>query len=322
MMDRHGELLLCKPCRHQAEVDAARPKPPSRIRKWGVPIAVLLVLVVAGIRIAPMILSKPADVKVEGPHDWTKDPPSKWPALAVHIMPSEGSAVPAGWQLGPNACLVERHDGTILCVTGVTDPTTLQDALQARNMAKPKAAPLSAAPPFEEFTRSLSASHLSAGSGRTTFTKLLPDNHRAFEHDILCFTEPSGILPKEWIVLRTHETESSPGTKVIVVARDAKTGAQVPLEAVISPDSASREAASSPDKAHPNGDATQILVKLSRPYAAVELTGAPVVDPRGHLVAIITRRSSPTDPNGLSAGYFAYDAHALDPLAAKAPPTK
>jgi hypothetical protein len=308
MMDRHGELLLCKPCRHQAEVDAARPAPPSGIRKWGVPIVVILVLVFAGICIVPLIRSKPPVVKIEGPRDWTKDPASQWPPLALQIAPSEGSAIPAGWQLGPNACVVERNDGTILCVTAVTDPSALEDALNARNMAKPKAAPLSTTPLFEEFTRALSASHLTANNGRATFTRLLPESRPAFEQRILVFAQPSGTLPKDWIVFRTHGTESSPGMKVTVTARDPKTGAQVPLEAAV---------ASNKPK-----DTSETLITLIKPYFAAALTGAPVVDARGNLVAVITRRSATTDPNGRATEFYAYGMHALQSLADKAPPKK
>jgi hypothetical protein len=303
MMDQYGELLLCKPCRHQAEVDAARPEPPSAIRKWGIPICVILVLILAGISIAAIIRSKPPVVK--GPPDWSSGPASKWPPLAMQITPSDGSAVPVGWQLGPNACLVERNDGSILCVTGITDPSALEYALKARNLAKPKAPPLSSAPLFEEFTRSLSASHLTADNGRATFTKLLPDNHRTFDLGILCFAEPSGILAKEWIVFRTHETKYSAGTKVTVVARDPVKHSQVPLEAVV--------AALSPDQVG--------KITLSKPYIAGELTGAPVVDAHGKLAAVITRRSGPIDSSGRATEFFACDVHALF-LTDKAPPGK
>jgi hypothetical protein len=335
MMDRHGELLLCKPCRHQAEVDAAKPKRPSYIAhlssesivNWGIGIAIVTAILFVGVRIVPsMMLQKATGDKIEAARKWAREAASKWPTLSMQIAPSEGNAMPSGWQLGPNACLVERDDGTVLCVTGVIERSTPEDALR-RAAGDRQVTPPTPIASFDEFSRGLSAAALTAANGRATFTKLLPDNRGAFERGVLFFGQPSGLLPKGWNTLRMRETEYFPGMKMTVLARDPKSGAQVPLEAMVASSNLSQDlAALSADQIHKigrkPGDGSESLFTLTHPYPADQLIGAPVVDVRGNLAAVITLAFAPTDLEGRTTDFIAYGMHALKSHAAKAPDKK
>jgi hypothetical protein len=237
MMDRHGELLLCKPCRHQAEVDAAKPKRPSYIAhlssdsivNWGIGISIFTAIVFVGIRIVPtLMLQKATRDIVESSRKWAKDSASKWPDLSMQIAPSSGSSVPEGWQLGPNACLIERADGTVVCVTGITERVTLEDALKATAQGTPAgsaaaAAPEPATPSYDDFAKTLAACRVSAANSHWTFTKLLPDNRGAFEQGVVFFGQPSGQIPKDWTTFKMRESEYIPGMKMTVLARNPKT---------------------------------------------------------------------------------------------------
>jgi hypothetical protein len=331
MMSFYGERLLCKPCCHQAEVDAAMPKRQSyrhvsseSIRNLGIALTIVGVLIFLGVRWVPFfILMKkgPKDV-VEASRKWAKDPAEKWPTLSMQISPSEGSSIPAGWQLGPNACLVERNDGSIVCVTCVLDRPTLGDALLSPAGKGAKSAANLAVASYDEFARTLSACHLTSAGSNATFTKLLPDARGAFEHGVVVFGEPSGVLPSNWNTFRMRESEYSIGMKMTVLTRDPKTGAPVPLEAMVSSNNLTHDlAALTADQIHRigrrTGDGSESLFTLSNPYPAEQLIGAPVVDVRGNLAAVITLAFAPTDLDGRTTDFVAFGMHALKSFAGK-----
>jgi hypothetical protein len=324
MMSSFGERLLCKPCCHQAEVDAAKPKRPSylsakTIRNWGIFFTIIAVAFYLGVRCVPLMMRMTKREKprgVEGSQKWAKEPAEKWPILSMAIAPSEGSAVPEGWRLGPNACLVERNDGSIICVTGVAERPSWENALAStdKKNAKPHVQP--EAPSFDQLSRMLTACHLTSSDGGATFTKLLPGARGAFERGVVVFGEPSGVVPKSWYSFRMSDSAYAPGMKMIVLARDPKTGAQVPLEAVVA------SIALTADQIHRIGrrsdDGSENLFTLSQPYSVDALIGAPVVDARGHLAAVITLAFAPTDVGGRTTDFIAFGMHALKPVAGTA----
>ena len=63
------------------------------------------------------------------------------------------------------------------------------------------------------------------------------------------------------------------------------------------------------------GDGSESLFTLKQPYTAEQLIGAPVVDVRGNLAAIITVAYAPTDLNGRTTDFIAYGMHALKSVA-------
>jgi hypothetical protein len=334
MMSFYGQRLLCKPCCHQAEVDAAMPKRQSyrrvsirTIRNLGIALTVIGLLIFAGVRWLSFFMKKGPKEVVESSRKWAKDPAEKWPTLSMQIAPSEGSSIPAGWQLGPNACLVERNDGSIVCVTSVMDRPSLANALLSPAGKGAKSAANLAAASYDEFARTLSACHLTSAGGNATFTKLLPDARGAFERGVVVFGEPSGVLPQSWNTFRMRETEYSTGMKMTVLTRDPKTGAPVPLEAMVASNNLTHDlTAMTADQIHwigrRTGDGSESLFTLTKPYPAEQLIGAPVVDVRGNLAAVITLAFAPTNLNGQTTDFIAYGMHALKSLAGKAPEKK
>jgi len=70
------------------------------------------------------------------------------------------------------------------------------------------------------------------------------------------------------------------------------------------------------------GDGSESLFTLTKPYPAEQLIGAPVVDVRGNLAAVITLAFAPTDLDGRTTDFIAYGMYALKSLAGKAPEKK
>jgi hypothetical protein len=301
---------------------------PATIRNWGIVLAVIAGFTYGGFRIVPMMMMRKASgTTIESSRTWAKDPTDSWPILSMQISPSQGNSVPAGWQLGPHASLVERSDGSIICVTGVVERPVVLEALatSVANTVKQVAPPTK--PPFDEFSRKLSACHLAVANDGATFTKLIPDARGAFEQGVVIFGQPSGILPKDWYTFRMRETAYVSGMKMTILARDSKTGAQVPLEATVVSNNLRHDiAALSADQIHRigmrNGDGSESLFRLKYPYSSEELIGAPVVDARGNLAAVITLSFAITDLEGRTTDFVGYGMHALKSLVDSAPGKK
>ena len=60
------------------------------------------------------------------------------------------------------------------------------------------------------------------------------------------------------------------------------------------------------------GDGSETLVTLAKPYSSEALIGAPVVDVRGNLAAIITMAYSPVNTEGLTTDFLAFGMNALE----------
>jgi hypothetical protein len=329
MMSFYGERLLCKTCCHQAEVDAAQPKRRSHflatICTWGIVLTLLATGFYFGVRyLASFVKSKE---KTKAPVvQASQDQAAKGPVFSMAIAPSEGSTVPEGWQLGPNACLVERNDSSIICVTGVAKRQTLGAASAPSASKNLKSFPQPANWSFEDISRVLSACRLTGSDGSATFTKLLPEARGAFERGVVVFGEPSGVVPKNWIRLQMRVSAYDSGVQMTVLARDPKTGARVPLEAMVASSNLSDVATLTADQvqriSRRSSAASESLLILSQPNSADELIGAPVIDPGGQLAAVITCALAPTDQSGRATEFIAYGMHALKSLTISTPKHK
>jgi hypothetical protein len=325
MMAYFGERLMCKPCCHQAEVDAAKPKRPSpllaMIRTWGILLIVVAAVIYLGVQALPFLMRFTSQTKkrvAESPPEPAKAQAAKGPIFSMAAAPSEGSAVPEGWQLGPNACLVERNDSSIVCITGVAKPSSLGAASPSSASKNPTLPRQPEKWSFYDISRILTACHLTDSDGNATFTKLLPESRSTFERGIVIFGEPSGVVPKYWHRFRMRDSPYASGITMTVLARDPKTGARVPLEAMVASNNLSQNVATlTADQilriGHRSGEADESLLTLSQPYSAAELIGAPVVDASGHLAAVIT--VALTDQSGRATDFVAYVMHGLKSLA-------
>jgi hypothetical protein len=330
MMAYFGERLMCKPCCHQAEVDAAQPKRPSAllamIRTWGVLLIVVAVVIYCAALAIPFLMQFTQTKKpvAQIPPEPAKAQAAKDPIFSMAAAPSEGSAVPEGWQLGPNACLVERNDSSIVCITGVAKPSSLGAASPSSASKNPTMPRQPEKWSFYDISRMLTACHLTDSDGNATFTKLLPESRSTFERGIVIFGEPSGVVPKYWHRFQMRDSPYPSGMTVTVLARDPKTGARVPLEAMVASNNLRQNVATlTADQilriGHRGGEADESLLTLSQPYSAAELIGAPVVDISGHLAAVITVALAPTDQSGRATDFIAYGIHGLKSLASSTP---
>lgn len=327
MMEQFGERLLCKPCHHNAQMEAKAPKRPSyvahisseTIRNWGIALAVIAILGYLGVRMTvwTMVRKATRDVDVvEETQSWAKKPPGQWPPLVTSVVPGNGAKTPDNWQLGPNACLIKRKDGSIVCASAVAERATLSFySAPAGSQQVPKP------PTFQQFSAIVQNCEVTVGKERVAFGSLLPDARGAFDKGLVFFSQPAGNVPKGWELFHVRENIYAAGMKMTVLARDPKTGAQVPLEAEVVSNNISNDlSALVTDQLHDIGrkvgDGSDSLISLKNPYNAEALMGAPVVDVRGNLAAIITMAYSPTNAEGVTTDFVAFGMHALKAMAA------
>lgn len=282
------------------------------IRNWGIVITLLGVAAYLAIRMTAwnMVNKATGDV-VEQTQSWAKKPAAQWPPLVTNVSLGNGAKTPDEWQLGPNACLIKRKDGSIVCASSVAERASLSFySAPAGSKEFPKP------PTFQQFSAIVQNCEVSVGKERVAFGSLLPDARGAFEKGLVFFSQPAAKPPKGWEPFHVRESMYAAGMKMTVLARNSKTGAQVPLEAmVVSNDISSDLSALITDQLHnlgrKIGDGSDSLITLKDPYNAEALIGAPVVDVRGNLAAIITMAYSSTNADGLTTDFVAFGMHAL-----------
>lgn len=322
MMEQFEERLLCKPCLHNAQTEAkakAKKRPSygghlsaESIRNWGIVVTLLAVAAYLGLRMTAwnMVNKATGDV-VEQTQSWAKKPAAQWPPLVTSVSPGNGAKTPDNWQLGPNACLIKRKDGSIVCASSVAERASLSFySAQAGSKQFPKP------PTFQQFSAIVQNCEVSVGKEHAAFGALLPDARGAFEKGLVFFSQPGVKVPKGWEPFHVRESIYAPGMKMTVLARNSKSGAQVPLEAVVVSNNISSDlSALVTDQLYKIGgeigDGSDSLITLKDPYNAEALIGAPVVDVRGNLAAIITMAYSSTNTDGLTTDFVVFGMHAL-----------
>jgi len=311
MMDAKEGKLYCRPCAARAEeevaAEARRRKgyntyiSTDAIYRWALVLAVLGALVWVG----PRIFFWSMTIAKRGPHEptqpWAK-PPQQWPELVFAVVAAPAAPVSTvSAHYGPNGFFLKKRDGAVVFATVVaTEDGGVEPA----------------PPAFAAWSRAFAGCTVQAAKGPAmALSRVLPASEKTFAFGTILL-HCDGRSPEGSGVLAPRRTPYTAGMRMFVAGRDPAKKNQTVLPALVT--SANFESdltALLEDRPYGIGElataTSASLVELKEPVVEEQVVGAPVIDVRGNLVAVITDPLGEKDSNGRTTDYLALSVVAI-----------
>jgi hypothetical protein len=310
-----GERKTCQLCRERTESEGSAGKPQryqmSHISAEGIKrfASILTFMVVfgwLGLRLIISSLIPTPKSLVDTQQPWARKALTAWPTIAVELRPDKPTEEQPTEVLGPNAALIRRPDGSLVAATAVSFYEVRDE--------DPDATPM---PRYDDFAKRFTGVRPSIGTDTgAPWTNLDSASRELFEQRVVFLAPPSVLAAAGCQPLDLRGPPIIPGVRLsVAVATDAKQHRQVVLPAIVASANMEGDLKALLDDqpyAIAHGSAgSSCVIRLDTAYAADALTGAPVVDNRGNLAAIILEPMSPRDMNGRTTDFVACGVESL-----------
>ena len=309
-----GERKTCQLCRERAESEASAGKTrryqmshisADGIKRFASILTFLVIFGWLGLRLFVASLIPTPKSLVDTQQPWARKALTTWPTIAVEVHPDGPSEQSTG-VLGPNAALIRRSDGSVVAATAVSFYDS-EDEDEGADLV----------PGYEEFASRFTGVLIGPGQyAKTVWTTLEPPSRGLFKQRVVFLSPHSSGAAGGYQSLNLRGVPILVGVRVsVAVANDPKEHRQVVLPAIVASVNVEEDLKAlledRPYATVREGAGSSCVIRLDKPYAADALTGAPVVDNRGNLAAIIVEPMSPRDLDGRTTDFVACGLESL-----------
>jgi hypothetical protein len=318
MMEDKGGQLHCRPCAARLVEEAAAAARRGKgynthvsvdaIYRWSLVLSLLAAVVWLGPRLLLWNAVQRGAPAVDVAQPWASKPHAQWPEMVLAVESTPGAALVRDGVIpphyGPNGFFVNRKGGGLAFATVVAQGDGASGGIEP------------VVPAFAQWSREFGGCIVRPFKGQPLALKsLLPSSEKTFPFGTILL-QCEGKPPEGCIALNPRGSIFTAGMRMFVAGRDPASKKQIVLKATVA--SANLESdlnALLDDRPYSLGalasSTSGSLVELEVPVVEDQVVGAPLIDTRGNLVAVITDPIGEKDLDGRTTDYLALGVAAI-----------